>query len=224
MRGATTQDAYATLRKRIILGEYAPGERLKELTLAEELQVSRTPIRLAFRRLEDDGLVVAEPNRGVIVAPWTDRDNDEVFDLRIVVESHAARLAAQRRTTEHIELLDSINARARELLASRPDDFLTDLQGKNRAFHAVILKAAASPRLAAFNAQLLGVERVTGAFFYYSDEELEDSLFDHIAITRAIAQQQVELAGSLVGAHIRRTWDKLRATRHIHSATELVET
>ncbi|MHA7685774.1 GntR family transcriptional regulator [Cupriavidus sp. PET2-C1] len=212
MRGAT-RDTYATLRRKIILGEFGPGERLKEQSLAEELNVSRTPIRVAFRRLVEDGLVIAEPNRGVIVAAWTDRDNDEIFDLRILVESHASRLAARRRKEEHIAEMHALNLRTADLIEKKPEDFLTELQQINLRFHEVVLRAAASPRLSAFTQQLLGVERVIGAFFYYTDTELEDSLLDHQGITRAIARGEAELAGALVEAHIRRTWEKLRTQR-----------
>ncbi|MCL2894748.1 GntR family transcriptional regulator [Brenneria tiliae] len=207
------EDVYALLRKRITLGEYAPGVRLKEMTLSEELGISRTPIRAAFQRLRQDGLIQAVPNCGVVVAPWTDRDNDEIFDLRAHLESHAAALAAERRQEEHLRQLDRLNERMADLVRHRPDDFLTDLEEVNRRFHQLVVQAASSPRLAHFVAGLIDVPRVIGAFFYYTPKELENSVQDHLAITRAIAQRKDALARSLMEDHIRTTGNRLKSQR-----------
>jgi DNA-binding GntR family transcriptional regulator len=206
-------DAYATLRRRIILGEFLPGTQLKEESLAAELSVSRSPIRVAFRRLADDGLVHAEPNRGVFVASWADQDNDEVFDLRALVESHAAGLAAQRKQPEHLQQLQALNQRMATLIADKPEDFLDELQQANRQFHQVVLQAAASPRLLAFVQSLLAVQRVLGAFYYYTDAQLAESLQDHCNITRAIERGDAPLAQAMVNAHIRGTSQRLREQR-----------
>lgn len=206
-------DAYAVLRRRIILGEFPPGTQLKEEALAAELNVSRSPIRVAFRRLADDGLVEARPNRGVFVVPWADGDNDEVFDLRALAESHAAGLAAQRRDGEHVKHLHAINDRMAQLVRDRPEDFLDELQKANREFHQIVLRAAASPRLMSFVQSLLAVHRVTGAFFYYTDAQLAESLQDHRNITRAIEKKDARLASALVDSHIRGTAERLKTQR-----------
>lgn len=207
------EDVYALLRKRMTLGEYSPGERLKENILAEELGISRTPIRAAFQRLLQDGLLLAEHNRGVVVAPWTDRDNDEVFALRALLESHAAALAAERRQEEHLQQLTQLNERMTYLIQHRPDDFLTEIEEINRNFHQLIVQAAGSPRLSQFIASLIDIRRVIGAFFYYTAEELEDSANDHIAITRAIRQKKSGLARTLMDDHIRTTSKRLEQQR-----------
>lgn len=207
------EDIYALLRKRITLGEYSPGERLKENVLATELNVSRTPIRAAFQRLLDDGLLLAEHNRGVVVSPWTDRDNDEVFDLRALMESHAAELAAERRQEDHLLQFTLLNERMTHLINHRPEGFLAELEELNRKFHQIIVQAASSPRLTQYIASLINVRRVIGAFFYYSDEDLECSIQDHIAIARAIKQGKGNLARTLMDEHIRTTWIRLKHQR-----------
>ena len=210
---APSADAYAALRRRIILGEFLPGTQLREETLADELGVSRSPVRVAFRRLEEDGLVESQRYRGVFVAHWTDQDNDEVFDLRALVESHAAALAAQRRQPEHLRQMEALNDRMAWLIQARPDDFLAELQQTNRQFHQEVLKAAASPRLTAFVHSLLAVHRVIGAFYYYTDAQLADSLQDHRLLTRAIEQRNAQLAQAVTDAHIRGTAQRLRNQR-----------
>src|SRR3954469_20224765 len=102
--------AYEALKQRVVGGTYAPGEQLKEEHLARELAISRTPVRVALKRLVDDGLATADPNRGVRVAEWTESDIGETFDLRGVLEAHAAELAARRGGGELADRLDDLNA------------------------------------------------------------------------------------------------------------------
>ncbi|GEQ78116.1 GntR family transcriptional regulator [Comamonas testosteroni] len=212
-RRGSLHDVYALLRKRITVGEYGPGHRLKELDLARELKVSRTPIRAAFLRLEQDGLIVSAPSRGVEVAPWTDHDNDEVFDLRAYLESHAAALAALRREEEHLVEMDQLNERMASLIRYRTDDFSASMEVINGQFHQLILKAARSPRLAQFVASLMNARQVTGSFFNYSDAQFEKSVADHLAIAGAIRRGNSNLARSLMDDHIRNTGAQLRLER-----------
>lgn len=212
-RRGSADEVYALLRKRITLGTYGPNYRLKEVSLSEELGISRTPIRAAFQRLEQDGFIEAVPNRGVIVAPWTDLDNDEVFDLRIQLESHGAYLAAQRRSESDIARLHALNAEMAELIQQRSEDFRSDIQDINRRFHEAVVQAARSPRLVQMVGSLLNTRRVTGAFFFYSDDQFTESLEDHQAITRAIERQQIELAKTLMASHVRVTWERLKSQR-----------
>lgn len=213
MRRGSAHEVYALLRKRITLGDYGPGDRLKELDLAQELQISRTPIRAAFQRLEREGLIVSAPSRGVEVAPWTDHDNEEVFDLRAYLESHAAALAAQRRQPEHLNEMDLLNERMASQLRYPSENFRETMEAINAQFHQVILKAARSPRLAQFVASLMNARQVTGAFFQYSDPQFAKSVADHQAIASAIRRGNSQLASSLMDDHIRSTAEQLRLER-----------
>ncbi|WP_179283918.1 GntR family transcriptional regulator [Bordetella genomosp. 10] len=206
-------EVYALIRRRIILGEFSPGTQLKEAGLADQLDVSRTPVRAALKTLANDGLVTIEPNRGAFVAAWTEHDDDEVFDLRILVESHAAALAAKRRQPEHLATLHRLNAELAAAIADKPDDFLERIQSINRQFHRVILQASMSPRLMSFAETLLTAHRVFGAFYHYTDGQLKNSLQDHLNITSAIDRGNARLARALLDAHIRETWERLQAKR-----------
>jgi len=216
IRRGSTHDVYALLRKRITLGDYGPGDRLKELDLAQELQISRTPIRAAFQRLEREGLIVSAPSRGVEVAPWTDHDNEEVFDLRAHLESHAAALAAQRCLPEHLTEMDQLNDRMASQLRYPSENFREAMESINAQFHQVILKAARSPRLAQFVASLMNARQVTGAFFNYSDAQFVKSVSDHQAIASAIRRGNSHLARSLMDDHIRNTGEQIRSERRTH--------
>src|SRR5690606_14134852 len=89
---------YAELRRRLMAGAFLPGERLREEHIANELNVSRTPVRSAIERLIQDGLATREQRRGAVVLGWLDRDITEAFDLRLLLEPYAARSAALRAT------------------------------------------------------------------------------------------------------------------------------
>ena len=95
-----------TLRQAIQDGVLKPGERLMEIPLAEELGVSRTPIREAIRKLELEGFVVMVPRRGTYVANISLKDITQVFEIRSALEELAAGLAAERITEEEIETLE----------------------------------------------------------------------------------------------------------------------
>lgn len=96
---------FKTLRQAILMGDLAPGQRLMEIQLANQLGVSRTPIREAMRKLELEGLVVMVPRKGAQVAKISKRDLDDVLEVRLALEELAVDLACQRITKEEITAL-----------------------------------------------------------------------------------------------------------------------
>lgn len=89
---------YNIIRSALWRGEYTPGQRLQEVELANRLHVSRSPVREALRQLVADGLVIEIPNKGVYVKRFTVQDIDEIFDVRLMLESYAIRHAAEHMT------------------------------------------------------------------------------------------------------------------------------
>jgi DNA-binding GntR family transcriptional regulator len=127
--------AFTHLEGAILTGELKPRERLVEQELAERLQMSRTPIREALRRLEERGLVRILPHRGAIVAELSPVDVENIYAVRSHLESLAARLAAERigpRTIERVVDLESAQAR---LSAGRD---VRALMHANDSFHDTI--------------------------------------------------------------------------------------
>ena len=99
---------FRTLRKEILEGKLQPGERLMEIPLAEQIGVSRTPVREAIRMLEQEGLVMMVPRRGAFVAQMQEKGLIEVLEVRRVLEELTAELAAKRITHEQIEALEKV--------------------------------------------------------------------------------------------------------------------
>lgn len=101
---------YQIIKEDICNGVYSPGQWLQEAELSAKLQVSRSPVREALRMLAADGLVVEYPNRGVFVKDFTIKDIEDIFDLRIILESYAIRHSGKNMSTAYIEkLLASMN-------------------------------------------------------------------------------------------------------------------
>jgi DNA-binding GntR family transcriptional regulator len=128
---------YQKLRNAIASGELAPGQRVMELEVAEWLNVSRTPVREALRRLESDGMLEVEPRTGLVVSSITREAMLELYVMREVLESTAARLCTERASEVEIMALEELTKR--EERAQADYEALVRL---NRLFHDTIHRAA----------------------------------------------------------------------------------
>ena len=108
--GQNTEDVYERVRAAILDGDLAPGSVMSQVALAEELGISRTPLREALRMLQSEGLVEGEPNRRVRVAPISAKDLEELCVIRITLESEALRLSVPAMTSEDIARLEGYMA------------------------------------------------------------------------------------------------------------------
>jgi DNA-binding GntR family transcriptional regulator len=196
-------EVYRTLKSQIQTGQLAPGAHLVEDTLSAQYGVSRTPIRNALRRLGEDGLVMVEPNRGAFVASWTSDDTAEVMSIRAMLESHAAALAAERRTPEQLARMLEICESMEECERARPDDFRDELAHQNHDFHLTILESSASPRLYNITANLTRAPLMVGSFQFYDDHQLKRSLNEHRELVGAIEASDAAAARAIMEAHLR---------------------
>jgi DNA-binding GntR family transcriptional regulator len=134
------------LRDAIIVGKLKPGEHLKETVIAEQMSVSRIPVREAFRQLEQEGLIVSIPNQGSFVKVFDEKDIREIFTLRGALESLACELVLNDGTlhADDLEHLESLIQRQREAIDARDFGHLTKL---DMDFHEFIVKKSGSERL-----------------------------------------------------------------------------
>jgi DNA-binding GntR family transcriptional regulator len=136
--------AYTTLRDAIVDGTLAPGERLRDQELTEWLGLSRTPVREALSRLEQDGLVQTEPQRFTRVAPLDRRAARDAFPIVAAIHALAAELGVPRLTAADLEAMSNANARFAQAL--KAVDIDAALRGDDD-FHAVLLAASANTEL-----------------------------------------------------------------------------
>jgi DNA-binding GntR family transcriptional regulator len=212
--------AYDEIRQAIVEGRYGAGQRLVEKNLAEEFEVSRTPVREALRALESEGLVVSLPNKGAVVRSLSAQDVYDIYDLRVRLESLAAERAAQNPRPEHLEVLDRANEEFAALLPSFvPEnvDFIRQVEAINRRFHKGFIDMADSWRLTQLLERTVHGVLVFQNFQSYDAAELERSLMFHQLIAQAIGRGDSRRAGNLVAEHILlgrdilvdRRWDAL---------------
>jgi len=197
--------AYARLRAAIVENQYAPGQRLVEQSIATELGLSRTPVREALRMLEAEGLVVSEPNRGAMVRPLSPTEVDDLYGLRIRLESYAVEVATERATEAELgDLIDAADA----FSAVRRSVDVTSVEGvrqiheANRRFHDGILAAARHRRLAAMLARTVDIPLVFQAFRSFGPDKVERSDVFHHLIVEAMCRRDAARAGALMAEHI----------------------
>lgn len=135
---------FNTLRQAILTGEFAPGERLMEIALAERLGVSRTPVREAIRKLELEGLVVMIPRKGAEVARITERDLRDVLEVRCALEELSAVMACERITAEGKESLKDALAQFKKAIVNKD---IAEIVEMDVQFHDIIFASTANPRL-----------------------------------------------------------------------------
>jgi DNA-binding GntR family transcriptional regulator len=208
MKKASDQ-AYRILREKILSGELPPGHQLKEEELADLCRVSRTPVREAIRQLETELFVRRSDSQRSYVAEWTEADVAEVFTLRGMLESHAARLAASRIDSDTIAALKQVNEEMRAVVTAEILDDEAFL-ALNERFHSLILHASASERLAGLLGRLVLQPVVHLTALAYEREQVNRSLSEHVEITEALERGDTEWAEALMTAHIRRAYNARR--------------
>ena len=177
-----------TLRQAIQDGVLKPGERLMEIPLAEELGVSRTPIREAIRKLELEGFVVMVPRRGTYVANISLKDITQVFEIRSALEELAAGLAAERITEEEIETLE-------RMLVEIGDHM--DVE-----FHEVLYRASRNERLADIVHNLREQTYRFRSFSMNQPGRLRKTWEEHRQLVEAIASHNAAQARKLARIHM----------------------
>jgi DNA-binding GntR family transcriptional regulator len=181
-RGSLRDLAYEALKKRIIQVDLRPGQRIVERDLAEELKVSRIPLREALRLLAAEGLVVLVPHRGALVSPFTPTDVRDLFDIRESVEVLAARLAAERANEHNLGPLTRCLESARAATESGDE---AEIAVVNARFHAEIValsdNALLETMMRPLNARMEWLFRLT------SDRDPHQQCAEHTELYEAIA-------------------------------------
>ena len=190
---------FNTLRQAIITGEFAPGERLMEIALANRLGVSRTPVREAIRKLELEGLVVMIPRKGAEVAKITEKDLRDLLEVRSSLEELAAELATER-----------MNEEIKEKLEKALDDFKKAIDSEDNAaiadsdveFHDIIFEATGNARLIQI------ISNLREQMYRYRLEYVKDTeyhtvlLNEHRELVKAMLEGKKDEARKIMKKHI----------------------
>jgi DNA-binding GntR family transcriptional regulator len=196
---SVVDQVYAAIRERISSGSLPRGGRVHQEDLAEELGVSRTPVREALRRLAAEGLVEMRTNRGARVADVDQGGMRGAYDARLVVEPGAARLAAQRRPAEPLARMRAAVQAQRGAVRSVQRSFEA-----NRQFHLALVAASENDFLIQL-ADRLWVARIGATIYERQVETQERMLLDvreHELILEAIEDGDGRKAESLTRRHL----------------------
>lgn len=188
-----------TLRDAIVNGVLQPGERLMEIQLAEELGVSRTPVREAIRKLELEGFVVMVPRRGTYVADLSLKDINEVFEIRTALDVLAAGLAAERITDEELEEMERLLVYIGEYIDSENMDKIVEADSQ---FHDLLYKASRNDRLVGIinnlREQFTRFRSISIAY----PGRLKNTWEEHRRLLEAIAQRNADQAMQIAREHM----------------------
>ena len=190
---------FNTLREAILKGELKPGERLMELQLASKLGVSRTPIREAIRMLEQEGLAVTVPRRGAEVAKMTEKDMQDVLQVREALDELAASIACECITQEELEQLEQAMYDFEEAVHTQNIKRIADT---DMVFHDLIYQATRNPKL------VMILNNLREQMYRYRVEYLKDEknypvlLKEHREIFQGFVERNKELVTDSMRRHV----------------------
>ena len=192
---------YLELKHKILTGEIVSQTRLMEIDLSEKMNVSRTPIREAIKKLADDGLVKIVPRRGAYVANISIKDMLDVFEVREDMEGFAAQLAAQRISDDGKEELKKIAAEYKSALESGEDkEKIIEL---DEAFHNFIVACCGNETLSEL-VKYVQELALRFRYLYYNDYTLyESTAGQHQRMVEAICSGKADAARKEADAHVK---------------------
>ena len=203
----------AQLRERIFAGELTPGTFLDEVQLAQQLAISRTPLREALKVLTAEGLVRHEPRRGCFVNEVTDQDLDEIFPVIALLEGRCAFEAAQHATDADLAALEDLHEKlARHARAKRINEYYET----NYAIHEAIITLAGNRWLAGVIGDLRKIVRLARLQQLHAPGRLEQSLSEHLAVFAALKARDGEGAEAAMRTHLTRQRAALRELARAH--------
>lgn len=209
---------FETLRRAIVSGDIKPGERLMEVSLAEQMGVSRTPVREAIRRLEAEGLVTMIPRKGTHVSELSVKDIIDVLEVRGVLDKLATGLAAKRMTPSQIKILEGVH---KQYVTNVEKNNIEGAIRKDVEFHDTIYSASGNSRLISVAASLR--EHIYRfRVIYMKDTHIaEHVLREHEDILEAIRNSQYDIAANLAEEHIKNQMESIIKT--VNEKTKISE-
>ena len=200
-----TDEIADIVRDRILKGEYEIGEKIKENQIATELRVSRTPIREAFKLLENEGLIDYVPNRGCFAKGFTKQDVDDIYAVRMALERLAVERSVERITAEELTALEEEWELMEFYVKKKDSQKVLEL---NTTFHDIIYASTRSRFMAQVLRSYKGYIDKTRKSVFYDEAYLESILNEHQEILEAIKNKDKEKAVAAVSRHLEKSQDR----------------
>jgi DNA-binding GntR family transcriptional regulator len=195
-----------TLRAAILSGQLAAGTRLVQAKIAEDLQVSTTPVREALRDLASEGLIRLDPHRGAVVRGVDTTEMQEIYDLRLVLEPYCMQRSVTRITESELEEAHRLQDRMDECA-----DQVAEWVELNRRFHEILTNACRSPRLIGMLKSLRDAAAVYVGLGIRTapDHNRNKGNADHRALLAAFRHQDPDAAAQAITIHLHGTMQVL---------------
>jgi DNA-binding GntR family transcriptional regulator len=207
----------ASIREAILSGRLAPGERLREESLASSMSVSRGPVREALGQLQREGLVIVQRNRGTFVARQSEKDLEEVYSLRRAVEGLAVQGAIQNADDARLEELQTVV----DTMAANDARGITESEAAelDLRFHEIIYEASGHRRLIEVWSGLQSQIHILLLTRNVVDSDFRELLIkSHQAILNAIRARNEALALSLTEEHLKGSYERVSLSYAQHAA------
>lgn len=227
-RSPFAERVYQALHEAIMDGRFAGGVRLKEVALAEQFNTSRTPIREALMQLERDGLIDLLPNRGAVVRSLSERDVEDAFQIRALLEGYGAAQAALRITEEQMQELEQIcdEMEGPDGRGTSPETIAYLLE-RNDRFHQIILAASGNSRLPSALSADMEIPYIYRTYYWYTDKERQRSFHYHRELVESFRRRDMLWAESAMKSHVHAARNylvaRLRAVQAEQEARGIVE-
>nr|WP_061572240.1 GntR family transcriptional regulator [Bacillus atrophaeus] len=200
-------EVYNTLRDWIITGKLEPGAKLRDQDLSETLGISRTPIREALLKLENDGLVVTKANRWTLVSPIDLKDAENIYSIVWTLESLAMEKAFPHMTSADLEELEQLNEHLHRAMGS--GDRFTAFEADN-AFHDKIIQLSNNSELQKMLISLKTKIQRIEMYYFSQNDAMHTSYNEHLQIIDAIRNQKINLAIKAIKANWKNSLDHIQ--------------
>lgn len=196
-RSPLSQETFEWIKEGIVTGHFQPGERIREIEIAEHLGISRTPIREAFVRLTEFGLGSYEPNRGFRVVSVSLGQIRNVGEVRVALETLAVRLCAQKATRQQLVEIEALVNKAKHRVDADHTQYPLDLN-----FHRTLLESADNPTLTDMLARINATVRTVRTWSGMSWPRPMEAVLEHGNICATLLEGDANAAVQAMADHI----------------------
>lgn len=200
------EQVYQILKAEICSGELKAGLWLQELELAKRLRVSRSPIREALRLLSGDGLVVEIPNKGVFVREFTEHDIEEIYDMRVMMESYAILNSHVNLTPGHVKLLHEY---LDSLVALHAADNLNEYMEVDSKLHALLIALSGNSLLEESYRKISSMVQQFRLYSLLGQQRFDESVDEHCSVVNSILSGAAQKAIDTNHKHLMLARDKV---------------
>lgn len=210
---SSTSSVYQKIKNKILHGDIDSNQPLVEAAMCEEFNVSRTPVREAFRMLAKDKLITLIPNKGAIVNNITEKDIDNIFEIRCVLESWAIGEATRIISSENLAAIENFLNEVDNLIQQDKKENLAEINEKSDQIHEVIALVIDNRWYSQIVADLSEYTRLSKELAAEDETQIMRAHSDHKEILAAMQERNIEKAKAMMIKHIRNTQNSVQKNR-----------